>query len=49
MYEYLGSVSLGDQVREQRAASGIEAPVAVLHDQRPARRTVRRTEMRVAA
>lgn len=49
MYEYLGSVSLGDQVREQRAATGAEAPVAVLHDQRPARRTVRRNDMRAAA
>lgn len=49
MYEYLGSVSLGDQVREQRAASGQEAPVAVLHDQRPARRTVRRGEIRAVA
>jgi Rrf2 family iron-sulfur cluster assembly transcriptional regulator len=49
MYEYLGSVSLGDQVREQRAVSGQEAPVAVLHDQRPARRTVRRSEVRAAA
>ena len=49
MYDYLGSVSLGDQVREQRAATGVEAPVAVLHDQRPARRSVRRADIRAAA
>lgn len=49
MYEYLGSVSLGDQVREQRVASGQEMPVAVLHDQRPARRSVRRTDLRAVA
>jgi Rrf2 family iron-sulfur cluster assembly transcriptional regulator len=49
MYEYLESVSLGDLVNEQHAEAGTKAPVSVLHDERPARRTVRRSEGRVAA
>ncbi|HEY6895750.1 MAG TPA: Fe-S cluster assembly transcriptional regulator IscR [Rhodocyclaceae bacterium] len=49
MYEYLGSVSLGSMVREQHEAAGTDASVSVLHDQRPARRSVRRTDSRIAA
>ena len=48
MYEYLESVSLESLVNEQHADAGTEAPVTVLHDQRPARRVVRRGENRVA-
>lgn len=53
MYEYLESVSLGDQVRAHRARlvqAGVhEGTVAPLHDQRPARRTVRRSDVRAVA
>ena len=45
MYEFLESVTLGDQVREQRSGELHEA-IIVLHDQRPARRVVRRGEVR---
>ncbi len=52
MYEYLESVSLGDQVRAHRARTAQDGIVAPLHDQRPARRTVRRassTDVRAVA
>lgn len=39
MYEYLDGVSLADLVREQRPNAAV-----VLHDQRPARRSVKRSE-----
>lgn len=44
MYEYLDGVSLADLVKEQQP----DAP-AVLHDQRPLRRTVKRSEGLVTA
>lgn len=40
MFEYLNSVSLAELVKSQHA----ESPVAVLHDERPQRRTIRRGE-----
>lgn len=40
MFEYLNSVSLAELVKNQRT----ESPVAVLHDERPQRRTIRRGE-----
>jgi Rrf2 family iron-sulfur cluster assembly transcriptional regulator len=44
MYEYLDSVSLADLVKEQYPDA-----VAVLHDQRPARRPAKRSEVMAAA
>jgi len=49
MYEYLESVSLDAMVREQHAEAGTDMSVTVLHDQRPARRVVRRGDARAAA
>lgn len=47
MYEYLGSVSLGDLVKEQRSEAGAPVP---MQDHRPARRvTTRRSEAQAAA
>ena len=43
MYEYLGSVSLADLVKEQQ--QGI---ATVVHDHRPARRAAKRTELATA-
>lgn len=40
MFEYLNSVSLAELVKSQHT----ESPVAVLHDERPQRRTIRRGE-----
>lgn len=48
MYEFLESVTLGDQVREQRTGDQHDA-IIILHDQRPARRAVRRGETRAVA
>lgn len=49
MYEFLESVSLGDQVREQNAVMGERPSVETLHDSRPGRRTVRRSDSRLVA
>ena len=46
MFEYLRSVTLGDLVARQREKTGA---TAVLHDERPMRRSRRQVEELVAA